>query len=243
MPDVLRAIGTSEAVSALIGFVDSAEYAVSVKAIQILKMMKDDTPGLKIESDLIAEKILEECQMYQKLLSFLHTQVSEHEKDPKTEQSTKIRMAREGLITILKHRVDAHLERIFNLLGIHYYEQDVEPILELALKGDDQQRANAIEFIDSILEARLRHVLVPIIESLGQGVAYSEDMVAKLKLPSISEWECFKSLLTRHDVKIKHAVLYLIEQLGAHKYLPLIEPLLQSPFESVRKQAEQMIKT
>jgi AAA family ATP:ADP antiporter len=242
VPEVLRAMGTSEAVSALIGFVDSAEYAVSVKAIQILKMMKNDTPGLKIESDLIAEKILQECQMYQKLLSFLHTQVSEHEKDPKTERSTKIRMAREGLITILKHRVDAHLERIFNLLGIHYYEQDVEPILEIALKGDDQQRANAIEFIDSILEARLRHVLVPIIDSLGQGVAYSEDMVAKLKLPSISEWECFKSLLTRQDVKIKHAVLYLIEQLGDQRYLPLIEPLLQSPFETVRKQAEQIIQ-
>ena len=135
VPDVLRAIGTTEAISALVAFVDSAEYAVSVKAIQILKIMKNDTPELKIESDLIAEKILQECQMYQKLLSFLHTQVSEHEKDPKTERSTKIRRAREGLITILKHRVDAHLERIFNLLGIHYYEQDVEPILELALNG------------------------------------------------------------------------------------------------------------
>ncbi|MGB5404205.1 MAG: MFS transporter [Robiginitalea sp.] len=242
VPDVFRAIGTTEAVSTLVALVDSAEYAVSVKAIQILKMMKKEAPELEIESELIAEKILQECQMYQKLLSFLHTQVSEHDKDPKTEQSTKIRMAREGLISILKHRVDAHLERIFNLLGIHYFEQDVEPILELAVNGDDQQRANAIEFIDSILEARLRHVLVPIIDSLGQGVVYSEEMVAKLKLPSISEWECFKNLLTRHDAKIKHAVLYLIEQLEDHEYDPLIEPLLQSPSESVRKQAEQVLK-
>jgi AAA family ATP:ADP antiporter len=242
VPDVLRAFGSGEAVAALIALIDSAEYAVSVRAIQALKQMKSEAPELKIDNDLIAGKILDECQIFENLLTFLHAQVSEHAKDPKTEKSEKIREAREGLIAILQHRVDAHLERIFNLLGIRFYEQDVDPILKLAIDGDEQQRANAIEFIDSILESRLRHVLIPIIDSIGQGAVYSEEVLQKLKLPSISERECFESLLFRHDVKIRHAVLYLIEQLGTREYDTLIEPLLESPVESVRQQAARVLQ-
>jgi AAA family ATP:ADP antiporter len=242
IPEVLRAFGTDEAVKTLIALIDSAEYSVSVRAIDTLKQMKSDSPELHIDGDLIAGKILQECRMYQNLLSFLHTQITEHQKDPETEQADRILQAREGLISILKHRVDAHLDRIFNLLGIHYFEEDVEPILQLAIGGDDQQRANAIEFIDSILESRLRNVLLPIIENLGQGIAYSEEIVKKLNLPSISEGECFKSLLSRRDIKIRHAVLFLIEQLKNREYDILVEPLLESPLETIRKQAEQVLK-
>lgn len=242
IPETLKAIGSEEAVDTLIALIDSAEYSVSVKAIQSLKQMITELPDLKINKNLIAGKILEECKMYQNLLTFLHTQISEHEKDPETERSIKIREAREGLITVLNHRVDAQLDRILSLLGIHLHQHDVESILELTISGDDQQRANAIEFIDSILEARLRHVLLPIIDNLGQGSAYSEELVRKLNLPLINEREAFERLLSRHDLKIKHSVLYLIQQLAHGEYNALIEPLLESPFESVRKQAAQILK-
>ncbi len=242
IPDVLRALGSEKAVSALIELIDSAEYGVSVKAIQSLKSMKVESPQLKIDHDLIAGKILEECQVFENLLTFLHSQVSEHDKDPETEKSGNIREAREGLIVILQHRVDAHLERIFNLLGVRYHEADIDPILKLSIDGDEQQRANAIEFIDSILDSRLRHVLVPIIDSLGQGSVYSEEVLQKLKLPSISERECFESLLSRRDLKIRHAVLFLIAQMDTQQYDTLIEPLLKSPVESLRRQAAQVLK-
>ena len=243
VPEVLKLLNTPEAIQALMEFIDEAEYAVSIKAIAALREAKIEQPELEIDKELIARKILEECQIYQNLLSFLHTQITEHEKDPKTDQAKRIREAREGLITILEHRVDGHLDRIFKLLGIHYFEEEVETILELALTGDDNERANAIEFVDNILESRLRHTLLPIIDAASQGVAYSEELVTKLKLPSYTERECFETLIGRHDIKIKHAVLYLIGQLGEPSYAPLAEKLLSSRFETVRKQAGQVLES
>jgi AAA family ATP:ADP antiporter len=243
IPDVLQRMGTPGAIEVLVGFIDQAEYSLSIKAIEALRKVRTEKPELHIDRELIARKILEESRTYLNLLSFLHTQITEHEKDPKTKQNERIREARQGLITILEHRVDGHLDRIFNLLGIHYFEEDVEPILKLAVSGDESQRANAIEFIDNMLESRLRHTLLPIIDALSDGVVYSEDLVSKLKLPSYTERECFETLISRHDVKIKHAVLYLIGQLGEGSYAPLAEKLLDSRFETVRNQAKQVLES
>ena len=243
VPDILQRLGTPEAIEVLVDFIDQAEYSVSIKAIEALRKTRAEKPEMKIDRELIVRKILEESRIYLNLVSFLHTQISEHEKDPKTVQTQRIREAREGLITILEHRVDGHLDRIFKLLGIHYFEEEVEPILELAVTGDESQRANAIEFIDNILESRLRHMLLPIIDAASQGVVYSEELVSKLKLPSYTERECFETLISRHDIKIKHAVLYLIGQLEEPSYASLAEKLLDSPFETVRKQASQVLES
>lgn len=243
VPEILQRFGTPEAIGVLVDFIDNAEYSVSIKAIEALRKARSEDPELQIDRELIVRKILEESRIYLNLLSFLHTQVTEHEKDPKTPRTQRVREAREGLITILEHRVDGHLDRIFKLLGIHYFEEEVEPILQLAVTGDENQRANAIEFIDNILESRLRHTLLPIIDSASQGVSYSEELVSKLKLPSYTERECFETLIGRHDIKIKHAVLYLIGQLGEPSYAPLVETLLGSRFETVRKQAGQVLES
>ena len=242
VPEVLHAIGTQEAVRTLIEFIDEAEYSVSLKALDALREAKADQPDLEIDEELIVNKILEECRDYLNLLSFLHTQVATQEKEPETEKSALVRQAREGLIVILEHRVDGHLARIFKLLGIRYFKQEAEPILRVAVSGNDQERANAIEFIDNILDARLRHTVLPILDSAQQGVTYSEELVARLKLPSYTEQQCFQTLLRRHDVKIKHAVLYLIGKLDQEAYAPLVEQCLDSPFETVRKQAEQVLQ-
>jgi len=241
VPEILQRLGTPEAIEVLVDFIDQAEYSVSIKAIEALRKARVENPDLKIDRELIVKKILEESRIYLNLLSFLHTQISEHEKDPKTGQTQRIREAREGLITILEHRVDGHLDRIFKLLGIHYFEEEVEPILKLAVSGDESQRANAIEFIDNILESRLRHTLLPIIDAASQGAVYSQELVSKLKLPSYTERECFETLISRHDIKIKHAVLYLIGQLQEASYASLVEKLLDSRFETVRKQASQVL--
>lgn len=242
VPYVLEVLGTQEAIQVLMEFIDTAEYSVSVKAIEALGRARAENPELQIDRDLIARKILAESRIYLNLLSFLHTQISEQEKQAKTDHTRRVREAREGLITILERRVDGHLNRIFKLLGIHYFEEEVEPILQIAVSGDEGQRANAIEFIDNILESHLRHTLLPIIDAASQGVSYSEELVAKLKLPSYTERECFETLIGRHDLKIKHGVLYLIGQLGDASYASLVERLLDSPFETVRKQAAQVLE-
>ena len=242
IPDVLKVMGTQEAVQALVRLVRSTEYAISIRALQALKELKDNQPELEIPREEVAGSILEECRTYQQMLGFLHAQLQLHQ-DEDLQHSEQIAEARRGLIHLLEHRVDGYLDRIFRLIGIHYYEKEVDPILHIIREGTDEERTNAIEFIDNILDARLRPVVLPIVDQASSGRSFSEDFLQSFNLSAFNEAECFETLTGRHDLRIKHAVLYLIEQLGNDAYIPLVKRLAQSPFETVRSQAEAVLKT
>jgi AAA family ATP:ADP antiporter len=239
IPEIIEKFGSKLAVSTLTSLIDDAEYAVSIKVIEAIKRLKTDYPELPVDQDLIVGKILEECKIYQNMLSMLHAQVREQDQSV-PEVSPEVKEARNGLIVILEHRLDGHLGRIFKLLGIRYYDQDIDQVLKVIVSGEDQERANAIEYLDNILERSLKHHLLPIIDSASIGQSYSEMLISKFRLPDYSEYECFEILLDRHDIKVKHAVLYLIQQKKRKEYLPLVKKLLSDATLTVRKQAEQV---
>lgn len=241
IPDALKDIGTQKAVQALVRLINTTEYSVSVRALQALKELKDNRPELKIPREEVARSILDECSIYQQMLGFLHAQLQLHQEGD-AERSGRIDEARRGLIHLLEHRVDGQLDRIFQLIGIHYHDKEVDPILTIIRKGSDQERINAIEFIENILDAHLRPVVLPIVDLASSGKSLSEDFLRSLNLPDFTEAQCFETLTRRHDLRIKHAVLYLIEQLGNRAYDPLVERLTQSPFQTVRSQAEAVLK-
>ena len=57
----------------------------------------------------------------------------------------------------------------------------------------------------------------------------------------MDEEKCFALLLERHDIKIRHGVLYLMEQLGNPKYLPMVRELAADYIPSVSDQAKRVL--
>ena len=137
--------------------------------------------------------------------------------------------------------MDRQLQRIFQFLGIKYPPQDVDPILNAILKGKEEQRIHAIEFLDNILDIQLKKELIPVAESIIQAGAISEENLKNLNIKVLSESESYLALLKRKDVKLKLAVLYLIEKTGDPKFIPLVEMVLEDTNEKASKKAAEIL--
>ena len=223
---VIEKFASQKAINTLIKLTNDTEHTVKIEAIEALKRLKWKHPNLIIKDHFIVDKILDECFLYQNTLSVIHSQIviqykkkAEH---PETQDENK---ARKALINVLEQRLDRQLQRIFRFLGIKYPPNDVDPILNTILNGKEEQRIHAVEFLDNILDKQLKKELIPVAES-ALYETNSEEKIKKLNLKVLSETECYHALLKRKDVKLKLAVLYLIEKSKNAKFNSLLEALL-----------------
>ncbi|WP_435134708.1 NTP/NDP exchange transporter [Formosa sp. A9] len=242
IPVVIERFASQKSINALLKLIDNTEHSVTIEAIDALRRLKWKHPHLKIKDRYLVDKILDECQIYQSMLSSIHSQIiikfkekAEHKTNEEEDE------ARHGLMQILEQRLDRQLQRIFKFLGIKYPPKEIDPIFDIILNGEEEQRVNAIEFLDNILDYHLKRELIPIAESAFFNDDITEEIIKKLNLKVYSEAECYRILLQRHDLKIKHAVLYLIEKTKNKTFIPLVEMVLTDHSETVRKQAQQTL--
>ncbi|WP_239986426.1 MULTISPECIES: MFS transporter [Arenibacter] len=239
---VIGKFASQKAINTLIKLTGDMEHTVKIEAIEALKHLKWKYPHLKIKDRFIVDKILDECHVYQSTLSVIHTQiVLQYKKNPEKPESKEENEARNGLIHLLELRLDRQLQRIFQFLGIKYPPQDVDPILNAILKGKEEQRIHAIEFLDNILDIQLKKELIPVAESIIQAGAISEENLKNLNIKVLSESESYLALLKRKDIKLKLAVLYLIEKTGDPKFIPLLEMVLEDTNEKASKKAAEIL--
>ena len=225
LPVLLKKINYQEAVDLLFILLDRDDLTTKNEALKALNILRSNNPHLSFNSKYIVDRILEEANSYQQTLSVLYTQ-STTEKQLQTIVPDEIIDARKSLMSLLEKRLDIHLERIFRLLVLKYPSKNMLTIYQ-SLKNDDVDfRSNALEFLENILELNLKKVLIPLVEtSLLENI--TEETIRQLNLKVPTEEECYKTLLSGNDLRIKISVLYLLQQLKNPEYLSLVIPLLQ----------------
>lgn len=235
---VVERFNNQKAIDKLIDLLEGTEHATKIEAIESIKRLKWKNPQLNINDHFVVDQILLECDLYQKTMAVLHSQIviqfrnRNSAKEPET-----VSQARNGLLVLLEQRLDRQLQRIFRFLGIKYPPNDVDPILNTMLTGKEEQRLNAIEFLENILDKQLKRELIPVAESMMMHPA-SEEQIKKLNLRVYSEEECYRSLLSRKDVKLKLAVLYLIQQINDPKFSGLLTQASEDPNPKIRQVAQ-----
>ena len=241
---VIENFASQKAISALIKLTSETEHTVKIEAIEALRRLKWKFDHLQIKDRFIVDKILDECHLYQNTLSVIHSQIVIHYKKKENKPDFKeVDEARKGLINLLEQRLDRQLQRIFRFLGIKYPPHDVDPILNTILKGKEEQRMHAIEFLENILDNQLKKELIPVAESILIGIR-SEENLKKLNLKVLSEIECYKDLLKRKDLKLKLAVLYLIEMSKDPKFNPLLDIILVTDNNpKIKRKITEILKT
>ncbi|MFT5941830.1 MAG: AAA family ATP:ADP antiporter [Sediminicola sp.] len=238
---VIERFASQKAINTLIKITEDTEHAIKIEAIEALKRLKWKYPNLQIKDRFVVDKILDECHLYQNTLSVIHSQiVIQYKKKDQSPETLQENEARNGLIHLLEQRLDRQLQRIFRFLGIKYPPGDIDSILNTILNGKEEQRVHAVEFLDNILDNQLKKELIPVAESTLMETI-SEEQIKKLNLKVYSESECYHALLLRRDVKLKQAVLYLIEKTKDSKFIPLLEMALDDKNEKIRKKAAELL--
>ncbi len=149
----------------------------------------------------------------------------------------KLNDARKSLIDLLERRLDGGLERIFRLLGLRFPPDEINTAFKSFQSNKSEVRISSIEFLDNLLDTRLKRVIIPILETTILDT-HSDEALKNLNLHIPEEKECYSMLLNGNDIKIKLAVLFLIAQLHDPGYFDLIEKYRNNPNSKVRDFAE-----
>lgn len=223
LPFVCEKIGLAVSVEFLFSLLRFEDTTVRLQAIRSLTELKIKYPFLAINKKEVFQLINIEANSYIKTLTVLYAQSS----IDNNIETDNIIDARKSLIKILEKRLDSILERIFRLLGLKYPPEQILSIYENINTTNLDFRANALELLDNILEVDLKKILMPIIEiAIMHEIPSKAVEIMEIEYPD--DYQCFTMLMKGPDVKVKMAVLFLIEQIGDKKFLPLVVEHLNS---------------
>ncbi|MFC2169997.1 Npt1/Npt2 family nucleotide transporter [Acidobacteriota bacterium] len=213
IPKVLSLIGSQKSVNFLMKNLEQRDLHLRFEIIKALNKIRIKFPWLKFNSQLIATRIFDEIKQYKKTLSLWlgRKRKFSHEKAPDSanQGTTRVSRAQTLLSLALEEKLDHNMERIFRLLGLKYPPKDMF-IAYLGIKSNKSNlRANAIEFLDNVLQMNLKRYLIPIIEANMQEML-KDRPEANLGLKTPSEAESINLLLQSDDNWLKACTLYLV---------------------------------
>ena len=216
IPLVIENFGTQSAADLLFQLLQNKNSKVRLAALRSLNQLKIRHSYLNFYEKEVWLHILEEARLYQDTLSILYSQLYVVNPKLPDEKANRIKVPRQNLIQLLELRLDTNLERIFRLLGLKYPPEDVISIYEGIQSRQPDLRANALEYLDNLLNPDLKKVLIPIIETALLD-AISEEAIRELKLKIPDEVDCYKLLLAGNDEEIKNAVQILLSSLEINR--------------------------
>jgi len=243
IPRVIAAMGLQESVDVLVNQLEYPDPFVRFEIIRSLNRLRSSHPFFKFDEKFIGERILEEAREYVSILAVFYTYTRDSvQKFSTLQQEEKIYTARRNLIHALEKQLDRNLERIFRLLGLKYPPQDIYNAYLGIQSSEADLRANAVEFLDSLLAPDLKRLIIPILEATIADTLVRQTLkLFDLKPPS--EKECLTMLLSGSHNELKIHALYLIARLKDEDYLPLIKDLdLSNDSQSRLKRMCQLVE-
>jgi AAA family ATP:ADP antiporter len=228
LPRVAERIPEQEAVSFLLELTAHEDITVQIEALRTLNSLKLRNPHLVIEHKNLIALIVRDAGLYLDTLAVLYAETHRGSEDVPS-----VADARRSLVALLERRLDVILERIFRLLGLKYPPEEILPIYEGIQSRSTDLRTNSVEYLDSLLFGNLKKAVLPIVETALLD-SVTEETIRSLKIEIPDQQACFRMLLHSRDVKLKQAVLFLIEQLNDPAYLALVQAFTTHPNPKVR---------
>ncbi|NIM98004.1 MAG: hypothetical protein GTO24_07990 [candidate division Zixibacteria bacterium] len=231
IPRVLALMGSQKSVDVLLNNINQRDLVLRYQVMKALNKLRVKFPALRSNKALVEAGILDEAKHYNRTLAILYTQRSlqsdegaQHSSGGRADNSR----ARQLLIRALEEKLADNLERVFRLLGLRYQPKDMHNAYLGITSQKPNLRAEAVEFLDNVLKADLKKIIVPIVETTPTEVPVKTIReLFGFGLPS--EEECIHLLLEGDDNWLKVCTLYFIAEMNYHRYLDSISRLTSDP--------------
>jgi AAA family ATP:ADP antiporter len=239
IPKVMGMIGAQKTVDVLIANLDQIDLVLRFQVLRGLNHLRTNFPMLKFNEKPIEKKLLEEVHSYMNTLTILYAQC-QFEKNIKhpadSAHPERVKEAQTLLIRALEEKSDKNLGRIFRLLGLRYPAKDMYNAYLGIVSNKQDIRANAVEFLDNVLDSGLKKVIIPLVET-NSLEALIEITGRQFNLEIPDEKACLQQLLNDNDDWLKTCVLYLIAQMKDATFLSAIGNLINSRDAVVKETA------
>ncbi|MBN2012636.1 hypothetical protein JW960_25125 [candidate division KSB1 bacterium] len=246
IPRVLSLICIQESVDVLINNMKQSDLHIRYEIIRALNKLKVSDSSLKFDKSLVLNYIYNETELHYRLLTVLHHQqqlpIRAIDKNLTIEQSKAVQQARRLLCQAIEEKLDQNLERIFRLLGLRYPASDVyNSYLGIISKRADL-RANAVEFLDNLLDFHLKTLIIPLVEQTSiDALLQRTEQLYGFHLPTPDA--TFPLLLQGNDNWIKMCTLHYMTQLRYTRHKEITRNLLTDPDPFLQSTAQAYFQT
>jgi len=239
---ILDRIGTKKSAMALLDNLNQENTELSYEIYKAILHVRTKLPDLTFPRRKIEKHIVRESENYYRLLSVIdqHQRIVDEMKTAHDDRDSIIR-ASEFLKKAIYEKLDANMERIFRLLALRFSPPDIYNAW-LGIRSNDPDRlSNAIEYLDSILDPKLRMYLVPILEK--KSIQELTRNLSHLHGPSISSAEDYREiLLGGSDIWLKVTTLYLIAESGQVEWSKIVSEFTEDQLPIIKETAEYALK-
>jgi hypothetical protein len=153
MPRVLSLIGSQNAVNALLRVSFDEDPAFSEQVLRALGRIRRDHQEILIPEREVTDRMHGEIERYLELLQ-------QQDTVGKETAST----SRDLLLRVLAERSTQALRRLFRVLALMYPRKETRLAYRGVVAGNARLHAQAVEYLESVLSAEHRRIVVPIVE-------------------------------------------------------------------------------
>ncbi len=242
VPPVLALIGSQKSVDRLWGQLLQKDLAFRYQNIRALNRLRVGFPHLKFDPHLIKTRIFDEIDLYSLILQSWMRQkmtLGQERSGPEGRNDGPYK-SRLLLVRAMEERLENCLERIFRLLGLRYPPRDMLSAYLGLMSNISRLRANAIEFLDNVLESDLKRSLIPIVESARPQILKNQKPPTGSRL--LEEEVSIELVLKGDDTWLSACAIYLIAMFDQRQFLDSVRPLMESPKPLIRETARLCIQ-
>ena len=237
IPKVLALIGSQQSVNLLWRALEKKDPSLRFECIKALNKLRAAFPGLRFDHQIIQATLGEEIAMYRRLILVWLRQYSDMKlADGASETSQGSSPRAQRLLTrALEEQLEKNLERMFRLLGLQYSPRDMLNAYLGLVSRSSQLRANAIEFLDNVLNPIQKRSLIALVEQFRPETLKASGPPLQTTLPK--GIEALEQMLDEDDPWLLACTIYLITALDLHGLLDRVAPLSEAPRPLVRETA------
>lgn len=227
IPKIVETFRTQTSVKMLFRLLTSKDVLIRLEASKSLNKLLQGNNHLVYNQRKINSQIIQESGFYKKTIGAITAlrvaiDSSKLQDEIMINTNTELLTLRESLIEILYFQLNQSLECIFRLLSLKYDNTDME-FVYFGIKSESRDaQMNAIEFLDNLLETKLKGTLLPLIEY--HILETDNDFIKQSEFIHISEKRCLMLLMKDRGKKIKLAVINVMKQSGDSDYIKLLTP-------------------
>jgi len=223
LPSIAKQINKPKSINFLFKLLEHKDATVRQNALKGLSELHLNFPKLKFRKKRVVLQIVEEVLRFQGTLTLLFVQ-----SNPKIPDTANVVPIRKRVVSLLKKQLNNQLDNIFFLLSLRYSRDNISAIHKAMRSPKVRLRNTALEFLDNLLESRLKSTLIPLLEVAVVNNSKRKNL-AKLDLEIPDHYASLEEILkSGKDVRLKIATLHLITKLNQPEHQVLVRAAAES---------------
>ncbi len=227
LPRVVESFNNEKSVKILLRLLRSRNAVTRLYTSNSLVKILKKNKNLTVSSRIIKNQILRESSYYKNTLEIIVSiqNLAATEANLSGVEMAELNVVRNHLITELEILLDNNLKAIFNLLSLVYNPEDIK-MTYIGIQSEIKEaKINSLEFLDNILQSKIKTMVLPIIEYYVVDDANYKSTI--INLNQLKERKTLRRIIRMGNFKLKILVIKYVQISNNKNLISVLLPLKQ----------------